>query len=518
MGADARPPIPHEKLMTILKPVTWRSVAIRSRVASSLIALSMIGCSGRAETDDAATTLRIGIGLGASARTTGLSVLTEMLYAEPLIALRADGRPEARLAETWRWENSHKRLRITLQKGTKLHDGRTLDAPLARKFLMHKVESLRGDGHEGAFDNVTSVITPDDHTLLLELREPDAFLIAEFNNAFLVDPNSPDVATGPFKLIAKSPVIAERFSTHHRGAPVIARVEVHSYDSQRAAWAALMRTEVDAVQEVNRDSVEFLERTPGVQIFGSLRPYYWALSFNLNHPQLRPASVRRAMSQAVNREEIVARVFRGFGQPAVDPVWPLFWAYPESQDRHAFDPVAARQLLEQTNRRRPGSPTLKFRCLFYGEDPQVERMALMIQRQLADIGVQLELEAAALNDMRRRILSGDYDSFLLQSASGRALDWTYRFWHSPKPGRSALQPTGYTGADDVLDDLRRSFTDEEVRAGVSKLRRRFYEDPPAVFVAWQQATRVVSNRFDISDVEPQDAFANIWRWKPAGVR
>jgi peptide/nickel transport system substrate-binding protein len=223
--------------------------------------------------------------------------------------------------------------------------------------------------------------------------------------------------------------------------------------------------------------------------------------------------VRRALSRAVNRDEIVSRVFRGFGRPAVDPVWPLFWAYSESRDRYEFDPASARHDLQQAGVAGAKQTRLAFKCLFYGEDPQVERMALMIQRQFAVVGVELELEAAPLNEILKRIRSGDFESFLLQSASGRALDWTYRFWHSPQSGQPALQPTGYAGADQALDELRLAFTDEQVRTGVMKLRRQFYDDPPAVFVAWQQATRVVSNRFDISNADTHDAFANVWQWK-----
>jgi ABC-type transport system substrate-binding protein len=236
---------------------------------------------------------------------------------------------------------------------------------------------------------------------------------------------------------------------------------------------------------------------------------------NLRHPQLRRRELRRAMNKAVDREEIISTVMRGYAIPALDPVWPLHWAYSSRTQQHQFDPALAKAELQQ---HLPGSDGLRFRCMFYGEDPQFERMALLLQRQLNEVGVQLDLQPATYAEMLQKMKNGDFDSMLMLFASGRALDWTYRFWHSPIPGHEALQSTAYTGADAILDDLRVAFTDQDVRNGVERLRQRFYDDPPAVFIAWQQVTRAVSSRFDLSDADKEDAFANIWQWKPAAKR
>jgi hypothetical protein len=45
------------------------------------------------------------------------------------------------------------------------------------------------------------------------------------------------------------------------------------------------------------------------------------------------------------------------------------------------------------------------------------------------------------------------------------------------------------------------------------LRRRFYEDAPAAFLAWTQITRAVDARFDVGDRSDPDLFANLWRWR-----
>ena len=143
-----------------------------------------------------------------------------------------------------------------------------------------------------------------------------------------------------------------------------------------------------------------------------------------------------------------------------------------------------------------------------------ERIALLLQRQLADVGVDLILEDIDEQTLRTRVGKGDFDAFLFQMASGKSFDWTYRFWHSPRDGL-LYQDSGYTGVDAVLDRLRLVRPDAEVRTAVSDLRERFYEDVPAAFLAWPETTRAIDSRFDTGDRSDPDLFAKLWKWRPA---
>ena len=105
----------------------------------------------------------------------------------------------------------------------------------------------------------------------------------------------------------------------------------------------------------------------------------------------------------------------------------------------------------------------------------------------------------------------------MELTSGRDLTWAYRFWHSPTGALgSVLQNTGYRGADAVLDRLRQARRDEDIRASVGDLRQRFFDDLPAVVLAWTQVTRAVdSRRFDIGDRSDPEILANMYKWRLA---
>jgi peptide/nickel transport system substrate-binding protein len=213
----------------------------------------------------------------------------------------------------------------------------------------------------------------------------------------------------------------------------------------------------------------------------------------------------------------------GQGKVADDPLWPSHWAYNPGASRHTYNPESARRRLEAAGLpvkpgAAPGAPASRFRigCVVWSGDPQFERIALLLQRQLAEIGVELSLELADQNTLVARVGKGNFDTYLFQQASGRSFHWLYRFWHSPAAGtRVEFQDSGYRGVDEILERLRTARGDAEIRAGVSDLRRRFYEDVPAVFLAWAENTRAVDVRYDVGERSDPDIWANVWRWRPA---
>ena len=73
--------------------------------------------------------------------------------------------------------------------------------------------------------------------------------------------------------------------------------------------------------------------------------------------------------------------------------------------------------------------------------------------------------------------------------------------------------SGYASANPVLDRLRGARTDDETRAAVHALQRTMHDDPPAVFLYWEQRSRAVSRRFALPAGEDLDILRSIDRWR-----
>ena len=499
--------------------------ARRSAGAQLLLLITLLitaACDKKREATDAEQrpVLRIGFPIGKSLQSSGLSSLTSLFYAEPLFNRELDGRLTPKLATSWDWELRGHSLRIQLKQGVILHDGTPLTSDLVARQLHGRLQT--SEGPAWGFNQVTRITAVDPATVLIELSAPDMFLLTALSDLRIVHPERENVGAGPFQMVSQPPQFeATRFERYHDGLPALSGVRIITYETHRSAWSALMRNEVDVVQEVNRESVEFMENSSRIRNYSSLQPFYVPLVFNLAHPILRKMDVRRALVQAIDPGEILTRAIRGQGRVAHGPIWPLHWAYEETV-KQEFNPLAARVALDRAGYPQPkpsGAGELRtrfhLRCLVNSEDPQDERIALMVQRQLFDVGVHMAIELLPMDDLIKRIGEGKFETYMVRANASRTLERTYRFWRSTGPLNVATQNSGYTGADALLDRLRRSTSDDEVRTTVRELAVRFREDAPAAFIAWLEITRAVDARFDVGVSAGEDPFANIWRWKLA---
>jgi peptide/nickel transport system substrate-binding protein len=464
--------------------------------------------------------LRIGLGTAASNRQTAIDGIAALLFSESLLVRQTDGRTIPGLAAAWQWEDSGRTLRIELKDGVRMHDQSELTSDLIVELLKQNIDSK---DQQLGFEYVTSVTAASPRTVLVRLSQPDFFLLPALTGLKIVRPSAPDIATGPFKVVSRSPVFeAVRFEQYHGGRSSIERVKLLTYDSQRAAWAALLRNELDALQEVSRDTVEFATRGANIRAYPSIQSFYIPLVLNHKHPLLKNVEVRRALNEAIDREAIITSGMRGHGRVAHDPIWPLHWAYtpPSTPLRH--DPTSAERRMDTLGLRRGAGSTrsgiasrFSIRCLFITDEPMYERIALLLQRQLFEVGVNLVLEPIDLQRLRTRARLGDFDTFLTRANAGRSLDFTYMFWHSGDLQKQTMWRTGYMGVDGSLDRLRASTTDDHTRAAIAELGQRFTDDVPAITLAWPEIIRAVDTRFVVGVANEQDPFARIWEWRPA---
>jgi ABC-type transport system substrate-binding protein len=138
----------------------------------------------------------------------------------------------------------------------------------------------------------------------------------------------------------------------------------------------------------------------------------------------------------------------------------------------------------------------------------------MVQKQLFDIGIDVEMQPLPMDALMARIARGDYDAFMLQMVSGRALSWISTFWESRnqrKPDR--FFTNYYSSADDVLERLRLATSEDQTREGVAELQRVFFDDPPAAFLVWLMSARAVSTKFDVQAEANRDILGNTWLWR-----
>jgi peptide/nickel transport system substrate-binding protein len=433
-----------------------------------------------------------------------LSQFVQNLTIESLGKVAADGRIVPSLAKVWTVADDNRSVLIEIRAGVRFHDGSPMTTAVVADILRAKLPVSLGI----AYEDIAAIAPVSDTHIRIDLRQPSQFVLEGLEERISKPgkPGSPAVGTGAFAVVDSEAVAEMRgVADYYMGAPEIERIIVTMYPSIRAAWAELLRENLDFVYEVGQDALDSLQPSTTVNVFTYTRSYQHFILLNPRVASIRSAAIRRALNAAVDRAAIVRDGLNGHGIVSSGPLWPRNWAA-SGLTGFPYDPAGAAQAVKAA--REP----IRFRCLVAPED---ERIALVVQRQLAQVGVEMVLEEGTVESNSARLRSGDFDALLGGMVSGPSVLRTYLWWHS----KGSRTPSKFATAtiDAALDRVRHATTDDEYRAGVASFQQAVLDDPPAVFLAWGDRARALSARFQLPpETEPNiDILGSLRLWSPA---
>lgn len=421
------------------------------------------------------------------------------------------------------WEEDFSQLRVRLRPNVYLHDGTPLKAELTASLLKQGVAADETRALYPAVQDIASITVDGDLDVVLTLSRPSPFLPTDLGMPLA----NGTIGTGPFRVTSPDPekVELERFDRYYLGQPTVARVVITPFDTLRTAWSSLLRGQLDVVSDVPADAVEFI-RNDDVQVIPYARRYQYMIAFNSRRGALRSAAVRRALNLAVDRQALLERVLQGRGTASTGPIWPQYWAYDSSLQPYAFDPEQASAQLDAAGyplpRRAPaGEIPVRFRftCLVPENFTVYERIALEVQRDLLNVGVEMHVQAVSGREFGTRILKGDFDAILNDMISGPTPARGYMFWRSRRTYESDYNVFGYENheAERFFTILNTTSNDAAVRSATGRLQQAMLNDPPALFLAWNARARAIRRSFVIPD-SGGDPLFSLWRWTLGSVQ
>jgi peptide/nickel transport system substrate-binding protein len=465
--------------------------------------------------------LRVGVPEGnVPGEDLGVGQFVNILNYESLTLNGTDGRAVPRLAERWQWDDSDLTLRVYLRPNVFLHDNRPFAGQIAADLVLEAVTREQNLARYPSFADIESVTARGPLELAIGLKRPSGMLPEDLTVP--LGSGQDDAGTGPFRTVSRgSEVLLEAFDRYYLGKPAIDRVVVRSFEALRTSWASLLRGELDMLYDVPVDGVEFI-RNDDVEVISVPRWYQYHLAFNAHAGALRSAVVRKALNVAVDRNRIVEEVLKNAGESSSGPLYPKYWAYDPTQPRYDYDPAAAAALLDAAGYPLPRQPNgngprarFHFTCLLPQNFAIWERVALAIQRDLFNVGVDMQFKTVPFGEFNGLVGAGRFDAALLDMISGPTPARAYIWWRSAERFQGLFNVFGYENAEAerLFETLLRSTSEAAVRSATSRLQRVIYDDPPAIFVAWSTRTRAVNKRFAMP--AGRDPMLTMSRWTVA---
>ena len=326
------------------------------------------------------------------------------------------------------WEIQGDRVHVfRLHKGVTFHDGQPCTAAEVKASLERVKDKAQSPIHAWKLELLEHIETPDSHTVKLHFAKPYPFLrvaltgstgragtivsvkaAKEKGKAFGRSP----VGTGPFKfvewkeadyiLLEKNPNYWD--SDGGNKLPYLDKVLIKFIIEPSTLVAAVKTGEVDGINNVAPQFVAELRRDPKLNVFTAVGGNWRCMHFNIAKEPFSDKALRKAVTFAIDRKEIVDRVEFGESIVAHGPISPPMGgfydaAFETGKNGQYFDLEQAKALMKQSKHANGVDVSL-----LSNNSGTAPRQAEVIQAQLAKIGVRVKIELADSPTFRRRWL------------------------------------------------------------------------------------------------------------------
>ncbi|MDZ7812281.1 MAG: ABC transporter substrate-binding protein [Ideonella sp.] len=337
---------------------------------------------------------------------------------EGLTKINVDGQISPLLAERWSMEPDGRSYTFSLRKGVKFHDGEAFDAADVKfSFERAKAEGSTNKAKKALFDNIASVSTPDPHTVIFTLNNPDGnflFRLGE-NTAVILDAKSAlgaaqrPIGTGPFKFDdwkKGNAVVLSRFDGHRQAASVKLKKVTFRFISDPAAQvAALLAGDVDGFpRNLAQQSIKQFQADARFSVTMGATAGKGIMAINNKRKPFDDARVRRALAHAIDRKAFIDGVMDGKAVPIGSHFAPTDAGYVDLTNVTPYDPDKARALLKEAGVQTPLQVTLTL------PPPQYARQGgEVLAAQLAKVGIQAKLENVEWAQWLSGAFKGQFD-------------------------------------------------------------------------------------------------------------
>ncbi len=476
----------------------------------------------------------------------GQAVFDSLVAFDPLTS-----EIEPAAAESWEPNEDASVWTFHLVEGAKFHNGDPVTAedfkyawericdPDNESEISYHLAPVKGYDEmvAGEADELEGVKAIDDNTLEVTLQYP----FADFE--YVV--GHPALAPVPMKAVEEDPegfaempigngpfmmsepwahdqyIKVEKFADYYGDEPNIDGVDFMILADQDTAFLEFQAGNLDftpiptgqiqdTVDEYG-ESPDGYTVNPGEQVSlgAELATYY--LLMNNNNDILKDPKVRAALSLAVDRDQIVEKVFEGTRIPATGIVPPGIVGYQEDAFEYSkYDPEKAKEMLADAGYPNgEGLPTIK---LEYNTGSGHEDILALVKSDLEAIGVNSELEGTEWAQYLDKLEAGTYqvgrlgwiadypimDNFLYPLFLTGSAD-NYSFYSNPE-------------VDKLLEDARKTTDADERVSMYQEAEKMIGADAPIIPIVFYRHTRVASDRVHDGIYSPNGLFnfESVW--------
>jgi peptide/nickel transport system substrate-binding protein len=318
---------------------------------------------------------------------------------DTLVNVGPDGSIENRLAESIEASSDAKTWTFKIRNGVEFHNGKSLTSEDVMRTMERHSNEDATSGALGIMKGIESM-KADGENFVVKLTTGNAdlpYLLADYHLQIQPDGgfDSPaaGVGTGAYTLEVDEPGVRHVFkkfgnywddTTGHAD-----EIEVIVLNDATARTAALQSGQVHMIDRVEPKIANLLARAPNLDVKTVSGPGHYVFNMFCDTAPLDSNDLRLALKYAINREELVDKILRGYGTAGND--FPINKAYPlfdDTIEQRKFDAEKAAEHYKKSGH--DGSPIILL--VADGAFPGAVDAAALFQQSALAVGIPLEIK------------------------------------------------------------------------------------------------------------------------------
>ena len=296
----------------------------------------------------------------------------------------------------------------------------------------------------------------------------------------------------------------------------------------------IKKDEIDLAEDVKSEKVKELTENNNINI-GSIKGRdYDYIGWNHIDPtaklkgQIKPnkffssVKTRKALSFAVNRNEIFQSIVGKYGEIYDSPISPIFKLYYDSTlNKVEYNPSLAKQMLAEEGWKDINGDGIlekndqQFSFKIYSNTGNSIRQyaATIIKNNLREVGIDAEILFVEKNELVDGLLSRKYDAWI----SGWSVEIPLKlgsYWSSDSE-KGMLNFSTYTNRelDNIINEIKPADSEEKKQSYYRRAGEIFKANEPVTILFWLDNIIVYNKHIKNINFSPLGLFSNAWEWE-----
>ena len=393
-------------------------------------------------------------------------------------------------------------FRFHLRKNVLFHDGKPMDA----EDVVYTYESiLKGTiltTKKAALGSVVKVQAVTKDTVDIQLSEPFNGLLVNLNVGIVpkgapADFAKQPIGTGPYALRSyrqDGEALFEANRNYFGGEPRIRYLRIRMIADATTRALELQKGSLDLVMGpaiVPPDHYNVFQKQSHLKIYVAPGNNYAYLGFNMKDDLLKNQNVRQAIGYALDRKEIISRMYHGAATLASGLLAAHHWSYENQVTTLHYDPEKSKRLLDEAGYTDPDGegPEKRLSLTYKTSTNEFRRtLAAIFQSQLEKVGIGLKIRAYEFGTFFSDINRGNFQMFMLMWVGETDPD-IYRNIFSTTGTRNRGKYSDPL-IDSWVEGARTAETPEQQKYFYSMIQKKVAEDCPYISL-WHESNAAV---------------------------